>query len=58
MPVIARLGSEGEAALPCALPIGLDEPADRLMARLRSALRIRTLHATVLRRARSDGAAE
>ena len=57
MPVIARLGSEGEAALPCALPIGLDESADRLVARLRSALRIRTLHATVLRRARSDGAA-
>ena len=44
------------AALPGALPIGLDDPAARLVARLRSALRIRTLHATVLRRARADGA--
>jgi GGDEF domain-containing protein len=56
MPVIALLDTAGEAPLPCALPIGLDDSTDRLVARLRSALRIRTLHATVLRRSRADGA--
>ena len=34
-----------------ALPIAADDAAARLVARLRSALRIRSLHATVLRRA-------
>jgi GGDEF domain-containing protein len=38
------------------LPIALDDSTDRLIARLRSALRIRTLHATVLRRSRTAGA--
>jgi hypothetical protein len=33
-----------------ALPIGADEPAPQVVARLRSALRVRALHATVLRR--------
>ena len=44
--------------LPCpyALPVAVDEAPERLVARLRSALRIRTLHATVLRRARAEGA--
>jgi GGDEF domain-containing protein len=50
MPVLARINAEGEATLPSALPIGADEPAGRLVVRLRSALRVRTLHATVLRR--------
>ena len=36
--------------------MAIDESGERLVARLRSALRIRTLHATVLRRARAEGA--
>jgi GGDEF domain-containing protein len=55
-PVIARLASESEAPLPDALPVALEDPPSRLVARLRSALRIRTLHATALRRARAEGA--
>ncbi len=55
-PVIVRLTPKSEAALPNALPVLVDDPASRLVARLNSALRIRTLHATVLRRARAEGA--
>ena len=55
-PVLARLTADSESPLPDALPIAIDDPAARLVARLRSALRIRTLHATVLRRARAEGA--
>jgi len=50
MPVLARVGADSEAAAPHALPVGIDEPAVQLVARLRSALRVRSLHATVLRR--------
>ena len=46
-PVIALVESNGNPAIPSALPIALDDSTDRLIARLRSALRIRTLHATV-----------
>src|SRR5262249_46919258 len=54
-PVIALV--EGNSpVIPSALPIALDDSTDRLIARLRSALRIRTLHATVLRRSRTAGA--
>jgi hypothetical protein len=57
MPVIARVEAGNvAAAIPCALPIGMEEAPDRLIARLRSALRIRTLHTTVLRRSRAPGA--
>jgi hypothetical protein len=56
MPVIARLDAQSVSAIPCALAIAADDPNERLIARLRSALRIRTLHAAVLRRARADGA--
>jgi hypothetical protein len=60
MPVLARVEMDSEAAPLDALPIAIDEPEDRLLARLRWALRVRTLHATVLRRAgtgqRKDGA--
>jgi hypothetical protein len=52
MPVIALVDHYGEPAIEGALSIELDDSTDRLIARLRSALRIRTLHATVLRRAR------
>ena len=52
MPVIALVENDGTPAIPGALTIALDNSIDRLVARIRSALRIRTLHATVLRRAR------
>jgi hypothetical protein len=51
MPVLACAKDDRE--LPVvrhALPIGADEPAPQVVARLRSALRVRALHATVLRR--------
>ena len=56
MPVLARVQDDGALAIPNAIPIALNDPQERLVARLRSALRVRTLHATVLRRAR-DGQA-
>jgi len=55
MPVIALTENESAPALPDALSIALDDSTDRLIARLRSALRVRTLHATVLRRAHTTG---
>src|SRR5215468_3276403 len=55
MPVLARVGADSEAAAPHALPVGIDEPAVQLVARLRSALRVRALHATVLRRTGTPG---
>jgi hypothetical protein len=55
MPVIALVEKAGAAPLPGALPIALDDSGERLIGRLRSALRVRTLHATVLRRARTVG---
>jgi hypothetical protein len=54
MPVLARVDDDCEVAIPAALPIPIDEPLGRLLARLRSALRVRTLHMTVLRRAGAD----
>src|SRR5262249_14263568 len=51
MPIIARVAKERPAVIPTALPVSVDEPPARLVTRLRSALRLRTLHATVLRRA-------
>src|SRR6267154_988348 len=41
-PVIALVESNSSPAIPSALPIALDDSTDRLIARLRSALRIRT----------------
>ena len=55
-PVIALVERDCSPAIPSALAIGMDDSTDRLIARLRSALRIRALHATVLRQARSAGA--
>ena len=51
IPVISRTRVDGAMAMPDALPVDGAAPIDRLVARLRSALRIRALHATVLRRA-------
>lgn len=55
-PVLARLTRKSESPLPEALPIAIDDSTGRLVTRLRSALRVRSLHATVLRRARAEGA--
>jgi GGDEF domain-containing protein len=55
MPVIALVDRDSSPAIPDALAIALDDSTDRLIARLRSALRVRTLHATVLRRAHTAG---
>jgi len=56
MPVIALVDSSSTPAIPGALPIAIDDSADRVIARLHSALRIRTLHAAVLRRSLATGA--
>ena len=52
MPVIARVPGSGPA-FPGALPIAADASAEHIVARLGSAVRVRTLHATALRRADS-----
>jgi hypothetical protein len=51
-PVVARTREDGSAALPDALTIAVNASAERIVNRLASALRIRTLHSTVLRRTR------
>jgi GGDEF domain-containing protein len=56
MPIIALVDNASTPLIPGALPVALDDAPERLIARLRSALRVRTLHATVLRRARTTGA--
>ena len=50
VPVIARVRGDEDAAVPIALPADAALPAQRLLARLQSAMRVRALHATVLRR--------
>jgi hypothetical protein len=50
IPVIACVQGEEDAALPIALPADAALPVGRLIARLQSAMRVRALHATVLRR--------
>jgi GGDEF domain-containing protein len=50
VPVIARAHGDQEAAIPIALPADAALPVERLIARLQSAMRVRALHATVLRR--------
>lgn len=52
MPVLARLPELGPA-VPDALPIAADASPERVIDRLISAQRVRTLHATALRRAES-----
>src|SRR6266849_939243 len=44
MPVIALTENDNPPAIPDALSIALDDSTDRLIDRLRSALRVRTLH--------------
>jgi hypothetical protein len=58
MPVLARLADDGAVPITGALAVAAGEPVSRLVDRLRSALRIRNLHATVLRRASSGNGQE
>jgi hypothetical protein len=48
IPMVARGDDDG--ALPIALGVDAGLPVERFVARLRTAMRVRTLHATVLRR--------
>jgi GGDEF domain-containing protein len=50
VPVIGLADGDRDAALPNALPADASLPVARIVARLQSALRVRALHATVLRR--------
>ena len=50
VPVIEQV--RNNAPIPSALPIAADAPIERRIARITAALRVRTLHTTVLRRAR------
>lgn len=50
VPVVARVCGVEDVAVPIALPADATLPVDRLLARLQLAMRVRALHATVLRR--------
>ncbi len=52
-PIIARTREDGAIAVPDALAISASVPAARIARRLSAALRVRTLHGTVLRRMRT-----
>ncbi|MGE0063056.1 MAG: GGDEF domain-containing protein [Xanthobacteraceae bacterium] len=56
IPVVALTAGEDDAAVPIAIPVDMNGPEDRLLARLRRALRVRALHQTVLRRIETYGA--
>jgi GGDEF domain-containing protein len=53
LPAIVRVRDDAAPALPDALPVAEDAPVERLIARVVSAQRLRTLHATVLGRAQT-----
>lgn len=50
VPIVARVNGDADAALPIALAVDTALPAERLIAGLQWAMRVRALHATVLRR--------
>ena len=50
VPTIALADADQDAAIPIALPADASLPVERLIGRLTSAMRVRALHATVLRR--------
>jgi len=56
MPVLARTKPGVSSVVSTALPIAADAPPSRIVARLASAIRVRTLHATALRRAETFAA--
>jgi GGDEF domain-containing protein len=51
LPVVARVANAASPVFAGALPIAIDAPPARIAIRLASALRVRTLHTTALRRA-------
>jgi hypothetical protein len=53
MPVVARSRDDGAPVVPDALTIAANAPPERLVRRLSTALRVRNLHSTVLRRTRT-----
>jgi uncharacterized protein (DUF2252 family) len=53
LPAIVRVREDGAPALPNALPVPEDASVEQLIARVVSAQRLRTLHATVLGRAQT-----
>ena len=53
IPMIARVREDMASALPGALPVADDASVQQLIARVSFALRLRTLHSTVIGRARS-----
>jgi len=53
MPVLARTRDDGAPCVPQALAIAANAPVERLVRRLSTALRVRNLHGTVLRRTRT-----
>ena len=55
VPVVARVHGDQETAVPIALAADAALPVERLIARLQSAMRVRALHATVLRRIETFG---
>ncbi|HEY1473803.1 MAG TPA: GGDEF domain-containing protein [Pseudolabrys sp.] len=55
VPVIARVHGDQESAVPIALAADAALAVERLIARLQSAMRVRALHATVLRRIETFG---
>jgi len=50
VPIVARVCGVEDVAVPIALPTDATLPVDRLLARLQFAMRVRALHATILRR--------
>jgi hypothetical protein len=54
-PVIALTSSDLDAAIPIAIAVDQAQPVERLIARLRAALRVRALHSSVLRRVETSG---
>ena len=52
-PMLLRVRDDMAPALAGALPVAADAPTEQLLARLSSALRVRTLHSTVLTRAQT-----
>lgn len=53
IPIIARLREDASPPVPDALPIAFNASPERIVRRLSATLRIRALHATVMRRTRT-----
>src|SRR6478752_10875609 len=53
IPIVTRVSDDVAAALPDALALASDAATEELIARISNGLRLRTLHSTVLSRAKS-----